>query len=1596
MAGISAIANLAAPLERLFKELRAYQVSNSELLVDLITAGTALIATALQNKAGLHRNLTEEEQGYLHRIEDVEKSLLAALLLDDGAIIKTPNPQAISQFLANGMDSLLEADLLLRKWQQTGDFGVLYALCNDLVEVADGADQAEQPRIHELATGLHGFYQQASKAGAETQAAEQNNWAELAMEGQEQLLNMMDCLAAGQVLERPIILDRILGVTHLLEAWLTDAAGAEGDGDNAPFGEAPVLSEGDIPSADAIPVLSVTAAFEADTDTVENEAVDAVPPAPFEWDVVETEIDFQAEEEKSDAVEDSRIIADVSDEIEIQLPESDVSNVADLEIEFVLDEPDVAEDITAVVNADDTKEAGFEVEWVSTDAASREEPADEELPLLSAEPFVPQRLDVDGPEVDFSDLGSAFELDDPVREEHREAFDNPETTDTKDLVETPEAEDSLSLPDVSDSAAEWQLPPENLAVEHELQKSIESLGESYPEQDLETLLSSVPVVDDTFAELLSNNDIVDDEQFELEAPIDLPEVEEPATDHDHGLLQESADGNDGNNDGHIVAEHDLRQLDDSITIPESESTVTSPLTAAAPEWIVEDVPPAMLVDDGSEEILEIFLEEAEEIIESVDRVLGDWRTAPDNLVNVAHLQRDLHTLKGGARMAEQAEVAELCHDLETLYERINNGRLGVEPGLFTLLQAAHDDLGGQLDSIRHAQVPRSADSILLSLKAYMQGEVVHDPNASDVTEAEALEDLDDSAVAVDLVKSESLDESDREILEIFLDEAAELYEALDQAVQEWEKTPTNMEPANEAQRVLHTFKGGARLAGLVAIGDQAHEFESRILRVQQGYLNADPEFFKSAYQEQDALARQIERIGTMLQSGEMVLLGDTSVESAPLDQWSDNPSVEKWFANPELDDAEADEADQKSVSAAVKAEDDDPGIEELPAPESAPVPVASASAEPTASNVVPLRTTMAPVTAAAVPASVAEAAQQVAARRAPQELVKVSADLLDDLVNLAGETSIGRGRLEQQVTDFSHTLEEMEGTLDRLRDQLRRLDIETEAQVLFRQERHGPEYEDFDPLEMDRYSTIQQLSRALIESASDLLDIKDTLSNKTRDAETLLLQQSRVNTELQEGLMKTRMVPFQRLVPRLRRIVRQVSLELDKQVEFRVLNAEGELDRTILERMISPLEHMVRNAVDHGIESLEDRRVAGKPDIGTIDLAVSREGSDVVLTLRDDGKGINREAVRAKAIERGLLAQDARVSDHDLLQFILQAGFSTAKNVTQISGRGVGLDVVSTEIKQMGGTVEILSEEGAGTRFVVRLPFTVSVNRALMVRIGDDLYAIPLNNIQGIVRASGNELQGYYQLPSQDRQYQYSGQDYRLEYLGVMLENESQPKVVNQNLPLPILLINGVVPYALQVDSLLGSREIVVKALGPQFASVMGVSGGTILGDGSVVIILDLPAMIRSQASLEYQQAKLLDARMAEQRHEQAARAPRVLVVDDSVTVRKVTTRLLERHGLEVFTASDGVDAMATLQDHHPDLMLLDIEMPRMDGFEVASLVRHDERLKSIPIIMITSRTGDKHRDRAMAIGVNEYLGKPFQEELLLATMNRLLGREGN
>ncbi|WP_430447257.1 MAG: Hpt domain-containing protein [Pseudomonas piscis] len=898
--------------------------------------------------------------------------------------------------------------------------------------------------------------------------------------------------------------------------------------------------------------------------------------------------------------------------------------------------------------------------------------------------------------------------------------------------------------------------------------------------------------------------------------------------------------------------------------------------------------------EADDELVEIFLEEAVDILDSADQALQRWLSDPENGAPLSSLQRDMHTLKGGARMAEVAPVAELAQELESLYEGLVDRRYSHGQPLGLLLRGSHEQLAVLLQQLQGQRSLDDSRAQVEALRSYRQ-------QASGPGESVA--------------ESEEADHSvqDPELLEIFLEEGFDIIDSSAAALSRWQADPQSRQEVETLLRDLHTLKGGARMVEISAIGDLAHELEFLFEGLSAGLLQPSPVLFTLLQKSHDRLAQML----------------DAARAGQPIE------------AARKLIDAIHDLSHPRVPATSTP---------ELAAPPGKPEPVAP---QP-----------------------------EVAAGA---DMVKVSAELLDDLVNLAGETSIFRGRIEQQVNDARVALTEMETTIERIRDQLRRLDTETQGRILSRQqveaERLG--YEEFDPLEMDRHSQLQQLSRALFESASDLLDLKDTLDRRNHDAADLLQQQGRINTELQEGLMRTRMVPFERMVPRLRRIVRQVAEELGKDVEFVVGNAEGEMDRNVLERMVAPLEHMLRNAVDHGLESAQARRAAGKPEQGRITLDLSREGGDIVFDMRDDGAGVPLEAVRKKAIKRGLLDPQAQVSDREVLQFIMQPGFSTAEKITQISGRGVGMDVVHEEVRQLGGSMSIDSIAGKGVHFRIRLPFTVSVNRALMVQCGEEQYAIPLNTVDGIVRVMPGELDAYYQLDPP--RYEYAGQCYQLCYLGELLHTVPRPKLLGQVQALPVLLVQcNEQLIAVQVDATFGTREIVVKSLGPQFAAVQGLSGATILGDGRVVLILDLLAHIRARQD-QPPQPRVPGADGAGEA--QPTRPMLVLVVDDSVTVRKVTSRLLERHGMSVLTAKDGVDAMALLAEHTPDLMLLDIEMPRMDGFEVAIQVRNDPRLQHLPIIMITSRTGQKHRDRAMAIGVNDYLGKPYQESVLLESI---------
>ena len=1006
-------------------------------------------------------------------------------------------------------------------------------------------------------------------------------------------------------------------------------------------------------------------------------------------------------------------------------------------------------------------------------------------------------------------------------------------------------------------------------------------------------------------------------------------------------------------------------MDAAVAFSRGEQPPLPPITAAIEDYAAEpevsvhrkgkrwpqaaEEAPLAAHPSMDPQLHDIFTREAEGHLGVLAAFLVEAQADAEKRVPDEDLVRAMHTLHGSASMAGIAGMATLMEPVQRyLMDLSARDEPVVESSILVLAEvlASARSMVSTLNTGDDITPPETA--LLKRVSAQLQ------PLSGEEPEAETIKRsvVPQPQKPLRYVQLSELRDFDPDLAAIFFEEATELLESTDGTLHQWSQNRNQAELVTQLQRNLHTLKGGARMAGITPMGDLSHELETLLTDVVDGRIVVSTELLA-------LLNRSVDRLHRML---------------------------EQSYSNKPIVDASDVVADLRHVHGHTVDEELEPErvedrFEALPVP---PAPVMEYPPQVTEPDV----ESEAEEEAVAAEAVLGGAADRRTGSRIQHELVRVRADLLESALNYAGEVGIYRSRLEQQVHSINFNLGELEQTVVRLRDQLRKLEIETEAQILyqFQQESSDPDHPEFDPLELDRYSLLQQLSRALGESTSDLVSLQSLLRNQAREAETLLLQQSRVTTELQDGLMRTRMVPFSRHAQRLRRIVRQTADEAHKQVEIRFLGAEGEMDRQVLERVLAPLEHMLRNSVVHGIEKPEVRKQRKKPPMGIITIALNREGSEVVMEVTDDGGGLDLRAIRSKAEEMRLIERGAKPSEREIMAYILEPGFSTATQVTQSAGRGVGMDVVVSEIKQLGGTLRIDSVAGQGAKFIIRLPFTLAITQALLVTMAEQPYAIPLPSIEGIARIPRAELE---RLMSNDSPaYLYGGRPYQLQHLSVLL-GIGAPQFPDELTTVPLLLVRaGDTNIALITEGMQGSREVVVKSVGPQVSNIRGISGATVLGDGSILLILDVSALTRSVTQAAEEPIEVLEREAPQEDTRISA-----MVVDDSITVRRVTQRLLERYGMRVLTAKDGVDALALLQEHLPDVMLLDIEMPRMDGYELAQHMRNDERFKNLPIIMITSRTGEKHRKRAMEIGVNKYLGKPYQETELLETIQELIGR---
>ncbi len=1008
---------------------------------------------------------------------------------------------------------------------------------------------------------------------------------------------------------------------------------------------------------------------------------------------------------------------------------------------------------------------------------------------------------------------------------------------------------------------------------------------------------------------------------------------------------------------------------------------------AAAEPVSEEAPDEAEGLEMDPVLLDIFSQETSGHV----KVIHDYIEACEGHRPPFHitdrLYRACHTLHGSANMAKVDRGVAVAGALNRFVRRIYDYKIGFQQSGIDALRAAAKAIGTIVGDINQADRNRSDFLVLIE----------HINNLADAIEPATVADIPAEAVVETAepfaapVAAEA--EYDAEIAAIFSEEAAELLEAADKALVDWSKDKDDRQHVEELKRHLHTLKGGARMAGITAMGNLSHELETLLIGLDDGRIASSvkiDELLQLSIDElhhmrdaviagkQVTMATALEKQIHQINAGEAVPAGVTA--TPPLEEEED-------LATDESVSVEFTMEPEETVSMVIVDTPLNDEIAEIKKPSEAPEPPPAVAKKKTEKKAAPKKVAK---KAKVAPEPVEEEepielkAVPVQAAEGRQEFARIDAELLEDLLNAAGEISIYHSRLSQQISSIEFHVDEFEQTVSRLREQLRKLEIETEAQIMHSHQDTLVASKEFDPLEMDRYSNIQQLSRALSESANDMGSLKDLLQSVTSEAETLLVQQSRVTAELQDGLMRTRMVPFQQHVPRLTRLVRQVASESGKRAELAVEGATGELDRQVLDKMLPPFEHMMRNAVVHGIEPPEERQESGKPVAGRITIRLHREGSEMVIDVADDGAGLDVDAIRAKAYEKDMLKPDAKVTDEEIMNLILTPGFSTASVVTQTAGRGVGKDVVANEVKKLGGSLRISSVIGQGTNFTVRLPFTLAITQALIVRTGDEVYALPLPTVEGVARVARAELEAM--LSQSEPSYEYGEEIYRFRHLGMYLGGQSATLPEDDSFVPVILVRAGEYSAALLTDEMLASREIVVKSVGPQLASVRGISGATILGDGRIVLILDINALVRTGAPV----VDLKNAVPAP-----SDDRPLAMVVDDSITVRRVMERFLERNGMRCVTAKDGMDAVSLLQETKPDIILLDIEMPRMDGYEFASHVRNDERVSDVPIIMITSRVGDKHRARAIEIGVNDYLGKPYQDSNLLEAIQRLLEERG-
>ncbi|WP_165423778.1 response regulator [Ktedonosporobacter rubrisoli] len=826
-----------------------------------------------------------------------------------------------------------------------------------------------------------------------------------------------------------------------------------------------------------------------------------------------------------------------------------------------------------------------------------------------------------------------------------------------------------------------------------------------------------------------------------------------------------------------------------------------------------------------------------------------------------------------------------------------------------------------------------------------------------------------------------------ETAEIFRQEAEEHLQTISMHVAALEKAPTNRELIQGIRRATHTLKGAAGMMGFRAIADLSHISEDLLDSIMEGTTSISPAVLSLILDTAETLDVLINGRGSNTSADEARVQALRIRYTELLgEQGTSHPSAEDDI------DVDADVAEDVVPDASL--------VKDV---------IADGEADDAANTQRPSRGDL---------------------------TVRVRLQKLDELVNLFGEQLVNRSVLEERIQRLVRLVADVVVSSNRLRDVGQKLESRFEVAMLpsgrsiqvmpgegnltptfeangtENGNRQAPAHlEEFDELELDRYTEFHQLARGLSEGISDMATLSAEMEAVIRECENIFARENRLSTTFQDRLMKVRLVPLTTMAPRLYRAARAVALKQRKEFDFVLEGEETEVDRTVYEEIAGPLLHLMRNAVNHALETPEVRIQKGKSPVGQIKLSASYEGNQVVITVRDDGTGIDPEHVRNSAIARGLITPKQALSESDLIELIFRPGFSTAEVLSEESGRGVGLDVVRDSVSRLRGTLVVETMPGQGTAFTMKFPTSLAIQSAMMVRVGQQQFAIPTVSVETIGRLDNFKRSTLAGQPS------------------ILVQNVHYPlQMLAQYLSLPVSMLDDKAPLllvnangnhmALVVDEIKGKFDIVMKNLGPHLRHVHGIAGGTVLGNGRVVLILELSELLATRSKV------VTNVSSPVRREAGAAGTPQglmrqsidvavpkpgptgmrpgaspavpergkhILVVDDSPSVRRVVGNTLKQNGWEVQTARDGVEALEMISYETPAAVLLDIEMPRMDGYELIATVRAQEQYRTLPLVVLTSRAAAKHQQRAMQLGASAYVVKPYQDENLLNTLSSLV-----